>query len=186
MKTLLSILALLCGTAAAQTVSVYPATVTSPIGGYPTCTAQVVGQNDKTVTWSATSGVTIFGTNPSTLNEPATVAVTTLTPGTYTLTATTNTGALTAHCTATFTASPTPVTTHPRLGGMTAANLAAMQAKAITGNTLYNSGIRAIAIAFYTTDNTGWNWSCGASASARRLVWRSNSARLLRLAATSG
>jgi hypothetical protein len=154
---------LLCGAARAQSISVYPATVSSPIGGYPTCSSQIVGQNDKTATWSTTGG-TIIGVNPSVANEPSIVALFTMTPGSYTLTATSNTGAMTAHCTVTFTAETTPVTTHPRMGGLTAAGMTALRAKAVSGNTLYNSGVYSIATNLYTGVNAIWNWSCGGGA----------------------
>src|ERR1039457_3413006 len=116
MKKLHLILALLSVSLpiSAQSIYVYPATVTAPRGTVQSVTAVVTGVNDKTVTWS-TSGGTLVGTNPGTANEPNTIALHTTTPGTYTVTATTNTGAVTGTSVITFTASPTPASTHPRL-----------------------------------------------------------------------
>src|ERR1700735_1654289 len=77
--------------AVAQKIYVYPATVTAPRGSYQTATAIATGVNDKTVTWTSDGG-TIVGTNPCVVNEPCTVALTTTTPGTYHLMATSNAG----------------------------------------------------------------------------------------------
>src|ERR1035437_2220291 len=104
-------LGLSCGWLSAQSVYVYPATITAPRGSYQSCTAVVTDVNLKTVTWS-TSGGTLVGTNPGTANEPNTIALYTTTAGTYTVTATTNVGAVTGTCVITVVASPTPLTTH--------------------------------------------------------------------------
>ena len=115
--------------AVAQKIYVYPATVTAPRGSYQTVTAIVTGVNDKTVTWTSDGG-TIVGTNPCVVNEPCTVALTTTTPGTYHLTGTSNSSnSLSATSTITFTGSPTPATTHPRLV-ITAAMVPGLRAKA--------------------------------------------------------
>src|SRR5665213_3496639 len=122
----------------AQNLSLFPTAPVAPRGSYQTVTAIVTGVNNKTVTWTA-SGGTLVGTNPCVANEPCTIALTTTTAGTYTLTATSNANhSITATSTITFTASPTPVTTHPRLL-VTAAMLPGLQAKATTGNTLYQA-----------------------------------------------
>jgi hypothetical protein len=157
-KRILTALAILFPfTALAQSIYVYPTVVTAPRGSYQSCTAVVTGVNDKTVTWSA-SGGTIVGTNPSTANEPSTVALYTTTAGTYTLTATTNTGSVAAYCTITVTASPTPLTAHPRLY-ITPTIVTALQAKANSGNPLFVA-LKANAVAAFTTENSIWSWSC--------------------------
>jgi len=168
MKTLLNLaLFLAVGFCGGQTISTYPATVTVARGGYPTCAAEIAGVNNKTATFTTTGG-TLVGVNPSVANEPAVIALTTTTPGTYTVTATPNASGSftgTTTCVITFTSSPTPATGHPKLGGMTIANISAMQAKAgpacTSSNTLYNSGECAFALTLYATSNTEWNWSCG-------------------------
>ena len=99
----------------AQTLYLYPTTVTAPRGSYQSVTAVVQGVNNKTVTWT-TDGGTIVGTNPCVVNEPCTAALYTTVAGTYHLTATSNAnGSVSATSTITITGSPTPVTTHPRL-----------------------------------------------------------------------
>jgi hypothetical protein len=126
--------------AIAQSIYVYPATITAPRGSYQTCTAIVTGVNDKTSTFTTTGGA-LVGTNPGTANEPNTIALYTTTPGTYTVTAMSNANhSVTGTCTITITASPTPVTTHPRLyvGGY-GPSLASLQAKATSGNPMYQA-----------------------------------------------
>lgn len=151
--------AILAGVAGAQTINVYPVTPKGiRIGGVQTVTAYVVGQNDKTVTWSAPDGGTIYGTNPCIVNEPCTAGLLVgASPGagTYRLIATTNTGGLTATSTITFAGSPTPLTTYPRLG-FTAAMLPALRAKA-TGT--YYDQLKADAVTDYTNMNAVWSWS---------------------------
>jgi len=145
--------------ASAQTLTLSTVGPVAPIGTYQTVTSEVVGVNDKTVTWTSSAG-TIVGTNPCTA-APCTIALYDTTPGTYTLTATSNANhSVTATSTITFTASPAPVLTHPHLGGITAATLPALQAKAITGNKLYNNGIYQRAVTEYTAMNAIWSWSC--------------------------
>src|SRR5580692_8205529 len=142
----------------AQEMYVYPSTVTAPRGSYQTVTAIVTGVNDKTVTWTSDGG-TIVGTNPCVVNEPCTVALTTTTPGTYHLMATSNASSSgSATSTITFTGSPTPATTHPRLV-ITAAMLPGLQAKATAGNPIYTS-IQSLSNSALTTDNAIWSWSC--------------------------
>lgn len=142
----------------AQTLYLYPTTVTAPRGSYQTVTAIVTGVNNKTVTW-ASDGGTIIGTNPCVVNEPCTAALYSTNTGTYHLTATSNVnGSVLATSTITFTASPTPTTGHPRLL-VTAAMLPGLQAKATANNTVYQA-LRNQAIASYTSDNAVWSWSC--------------------------
>ena len=118
-------------------IYVYPQAAVAPRGSYQTVTAVVTGVNDKTVTWS-TDGGTIVGTNPCVVNEPCTVALYTTSTGKYHLTATSNAShSVSASSTITITASPTPATSHPRLGGITAAMLPALRAKAVSSNPLY-------------------------------------------------
>ena len=140
-------------------IYVYPQAPVAPRGSYQTVTAVVTGVNDKTVTWSSDGG-TIVGTNPCVVNEPCTVALYTTTPGTYHLTAKSNANSsVIAGSTITITASPMPVTSHPRLGGITAAMLPALRSKAVQSNplyaTLYNN-----AVTVYNNDNAIWTWSC--------------------------
>src|ERR1017187_7366968 len=143
----------------AQKLYLYPTTAIAPRGSYQTVTAVVNGVNDKTVTWSA-SGGTLVGTNPCVVNEPCTIALYTTTAGTYTLTATSNVNhAVIASSTVTFTASPIPVATHPRLGGITAAMLPGLRAKAVSGNPMYMA-LYDRAVSAYTADNAMWSWSC--------------------------
>src|ERR1700677_633248 len=144
--------------AVAQKIYVYPATVTAPRGSYQTVTAIVTGVNDKTVTWTSDGG-TIVGTNPCVVNEPCTVALTTTAPGTQHLTAKSNSNnSLSATSTITFTGSPTPATTHPRLV-ITAAMLPGLRAKATSRNPMYAS-IQERANTALTADNAIWSWSC--------------------------
>jgi len=151
--------ALLCSAHVwAQTLSVYPTVAIAPIGTYQTVTAVVQGVNNKTVTWSITSGTgTLVGTNPCVVNEPCTIALYDTTAETDTLTATTNVGSVTATSTVTFTGSPTPATSHPRLL-VTAAMLPGLRAKATSGNTLYQA-LRTAAVNLYTTDSGIWTFS---------------------------
>src|SRR6185437_13282490 len=126
-------------TSGSAQIYIYPQTPVAPRGSYQTVTAIVTGVNDKTVTWS-TDGGAIVGTNPCVVNEPCTVALYTTTAGTYHLTAKSNANnSVTASSTITITDSPTPQTAHPRLGGITAAMLPALRAKAVQSNPLYES-----------------------------------------------
>src|ERR1017187_3207652 len=142
----------------AQKLYLYPTTAIAPRGSYQTVTAVVNGVNDKTVTWSA-SGGTLVGTNPCVVNEPCTIALYTTTAGTYTLTATSNANhAVIASSTVTFTASPTPVSGHPRFM-VNSSMLSALRAKATSRNLSYQD-IRNNAISAFNTDNAIWSWSC--------------------------
>ena len=157
-RFLLLLLVLLPLAAGAQNLYVYPTAVVAPRGSYQTVTAIISGVSNKTVTW-ATDGGTLVGTNPCVVNEPCTIGLYSTTAGTYHVTATSNTnGSVTAASTITFTASPAPVTSHPRLQ-VTAAMLPTLRAKATAGNTVYQA-LLANAIADYTTDNAIWAWSC--------------------------
>jgi hypothetical protein len=158
MRCLVLFLLLLSLPAVAQKIYVYPAAVTAPRGSYQTVTAIVTGVNDKTVTWTSDGG-TIVGTNPCVVNEPCTVALTTTTPGAYHLTAKSNSNnSVSATSTITFTGSPTPVTTHPRLV-ITAAMVPGLRAKATARNPMYTS-IRERADTALTADKAIWSWSC--------------------------
>jgi hypothetical protein len=151
-----------------QRLFVYPSTVKAPKGSYETVTAVVNGVNNKTVTWSITSGSggTLVGTNPCVVNEPCTIALYSTTATTYTLKATSNANSsVTGTSTITMTASPTPVTSHPRLL-ITAAMLTGLQAKAVNTNPMYESLLNQ-GIADYNNDNAKWGtagggggWSC--------------------------
>jgi hypothetical protein len=140
-------------------IYVYPQTPVAPRGSYQTVTAVVTGAGDKTVTWT-TDGGTIVGTNPCVVNEPCTVALYTTNTGTYHLTATSNANhSVTATSTIAITASPTPATSHPRLGGITAAMLPALQAKAVSSNPMYTT-LYNTAVADFNLINGSWSWSC--------------------------
>lgn len=145
--------------ASAAKIYLYPTAPVAPRGSYQTVTAVVTGSNDKTVTWTSDGG-TIVGTNPCVVNEPCTVALYTTEPGTYHLTATSNAHSfLVASSTVTFTGSPTPVTSHPRLGGITASMLPELQSKAVASNPLY-AALFSRAVTAYNNDNALWAWSC--------------------------
>ena len=150
---------------AAQSVYVYPATVIAPRGSYQTVSAIVTGVNNKGGTWTTNHGM-LVGTNPCTANEICTISVYDATAETATVTFTSTVGAVTGTSTDTFTVSPTPVTTWPRML-FTQANLASMQAKATGGNVMYQVWL-SLGISRYNTDNatTAWGrtgstgWSC--------------------------
>lgn len=156
------ILPLLCLSAHAA-VSVYSTTPTNivPRGAYPTCTIQVVGTDNKSVTFTTTGG-TLVGTNPSLATEPATIALTSSSAaGPFTVTGTSVADPTkTATCVITFTASPTAATTWPRLGGINASNLTALQTKATLANPNLANGIYANGIQGYTGMQNMWDLSC--------------------------
>src|ERR1039457_3551272 len=134
MSAFLAFVGLVAVPARAQSINVYPATVSAPRGSYQTCTGIVNGYNRKSVTWPTTGG-TLVGVNPTTAIEPATIALYTTTPGTYTVTGkSTVNSSLSGTCVVTITASPTITTGHPR-EIVTAAMLPGLQAKATSGNT---------------------------------------------------
>jgi hypothetical protein len=141
-----------------QKLYIYPTQVTAPLGSYQTVTAIVTGTNDKTVTWSA-SGGKLVGSNPCVVNEPCTVALYSTSAGTYQLSATSDANhSVKGSSSITFTASPTPVTSHPRLL-ITAAMLPGLRAKATGRNVMYQS-IKTRAERALLKDNTVWSWSC--------------------------
>jgi hypothetical protein len=146
--------------AVAQDLYLYPITAVAPRGSYQTVTAIVSGVSNKTVTWT-TDGGTLVGSYPCIVNEPCTIALYSTTAETYHVTATSDAnGSVAKTTTITFTASPTPATSHPRLL-VTAAMLPALQAKATSGNTIYQA-IRTQAISAFDSDNAVWSWSCNA------------------------
>ena len=154
----LLIFILLPMSALAQSFYLYPTTAVAPRGSYQTVTAVVSGVSNKTVTWTTDRG-TLVGTNPCVVNEPCTIGLYTRTAGTYHVAATSNdSSAVSATSTITKTASPTPTTGHPRLLVM-AAMLPSLQAKATSGNIIYQA-LRSLAISDYTFDNAVWSWSC--------------------------
>lgn len=143
---------------AAQKIYIYPTEAIAPRGSYQTVTVVVNGVNDKTVTWS-TSGGQIVGANPCAVNEPCTIALYSKEPGSFHLKATSNANhAVVAESTITFTPSPTPVTSHPRLL-VTAAMLPALRARATSRNVSYQS-MKGLAEAALERDNPVWQWSC--------------------------
>ena len=173
MRPLLALSLLLALPAVGQTLYIYPATVSSVVGGTQTITAVVNGVNNKTVHWTTTGG-TLVGSANCTVNEACTIGLTTTTPGTYTVTAISNAnGAVTGTSTVTFTAAPTPIqcssgapdTTacHPRLI-ITTAMLPALQARATGSNTRFVA-LKNAAIAAFNRDTTpgsgpNWSWHC--------------------------
>ena len=98
-----------------------------PIKTFQTFTATVTGLNDKRVTWSTSGGTLSTTSCAEAMTEPCTVDLYTTTPGTYVVTATASDGTHTAQGGVTFTATPTPLTAHPR-EMFTSADLTALQA----------------------------------------------------------
>lgn len=144
--------------AVAQKIYIYPAEVIAPRGTYQSVTVVINGVNDKTVTWSA-SGGRIVGANPCVVNEPCTVALYSKETGTFHLKATSNANhSVTAESTITFTPSPTPVTSHPRLL-VTQAMLPTLRARATSHNVVYQ-GMKEYSTAALERDNAVWSWSC--------------------------
>ena len=142
----------------AQKLYIYPAEAIAPRGSYQTVTVVVNGVNDKTVTWS-TSGGQIVGSNPCAVNEPCTIALYSKEPGMFHLKATSNANhSVAAESTITFTPSPTPVTSHPRLI-VTAAMLPGLRARAIPRNVAYQT-MKTVAETSLERDNPVWSWSC--------------------------
>ena len=143
---------------AAQKLYLYPIKPIAPRGSYQTVTAVVTGVNDKTVTWSA-SGGKLVGSNPCVVNEPCTIALYSTDAGTFRVKATSNANhSIAAESTVTFTASPKPVTSHPRLI-VTEAMLPGLRAKATSRNAIYQS-IKARAELAAKKDSAIWSWSC--------------------------
>lgn len=143
---------------AAQKMFLYPSQAVAPRGSYQTATAIVNGVNDKTVTWTA-SGGRIVGTNPCVVNEPCTIAVYSKEPGVVHLKATSNANhSVTAESAITFTASPTPATSHPRFL-ITPAMLPALRSKATSRNVMYQS-LKAVGERDLDRDKALWSWSC--------------------------
>ncbi len=73
----------------AHKLYVYPATAVAPRGSYWTVTAAVDSVNNKTLTWTASSG-SLVGTNPCVVNELCTIALCDTRAETDTLAAATN------------------------------------------------------------------------------------------------
>ena len=122
----------------AQKLYIYPTEAVATRGSYQSVTVVVNGVNDKTVSWSA-SGGQIVGSNPCAVNEPCTVALYSKEPGTFHLKATSNANhAVSAESTITFTTSPTPVKSHPRLM-VTAAMLPTLRSRATSHNVSYQA-----------------------------------------------
>lgn len=160
MKNLFTILLTIASTLAlsAQKMYIYPKQVTAPRGSYQTVTVVVNGVNDKTVTWNA-SGGRLVGANPCVVNEPCTVGLFSDTPGTFHLKATSNANpALAADSVITFTDSPTPVSSHPRLL-LTQSMLPGLRSRANSHNVTYRT-IRDSGLTALKKDNEIWSWSC--------------------------
>ena len=142
----------------AQKLYIYPTEAIASRGSYQTVTVVVNGVNDKTVSWS-TSGGRIVGANPCILNEPCTIALYSKDPGTFHLKATSNANhSVAAESTITFTPSPTPVTSHPRLM-VTSAMLPALRARATSRNMAYQ-GLKTVSEGLLERDKPVWSWSC--------------------------
>ena len=91
--------------------------------------------------------------------SPALSRCTAKSPGAFIFKATSNSDHSTAaDSTITFIASPTPVTTHPRLL-VTAAMLPAIRARATPRNVAYQS-LKTLATTRLERDNAVWSWSC--------------------------
>lgn len=159
MKWLFSVLLFVCPLqAVAQKIYIYPTEAIASRGSYQTVTVVVNGVNDKTVTWS-TSGGQIIGGNPCAVNEPCTIALYSKEAGTFHLKATSNADhSVAAESTITFTATPTPVTSHPRLM-VTAAMLPALRSRATSRNVAYQS-LKTLAEAALERDKPVWSWNC--------------------------
>lgn len=143
---------------AAQKLYIYPAEVIAPRGSYQTVTVVVNGVNDKTVTWTA-SGGRLVGGNPCVVNEPCTIALYSKDAGTFHLKATSNANhSASAESTITFTQSPTPASTHPRLM-VTQSMLSDLRARATRKNVMYQS-IKTRAETALERDSQSWAWSC--------------------------
>src|ERR1039458_10153675 len=157
MSAFLAFVGLVAVPARAQSIYVYPVAVTAPRGSYQTCTGIVNGYNSKSVTWTTTGG-TLVGVDAGTANEPATIALYTTTPGTYTVTGkSTVNSSLSGTCVVTITASPTITTGHPR-EMVTAAMLPGLQAKATSGNTMYQA-VYSQAVTAYDAALPTWTFS---------------------------
>src|ERR1700760_1237291 len=160
MKNLFAILFTITCTlsVSAQKIYIYPKQVTAPRGSYQTVTVVVNGVNDKTVTWSA-SGGRLVGANPCVTNEPCTVALFSDTSGIFHLKAISNANhAIEAESLITFTDSPTPVTSHPRLL-VTQSMLPVLRSRANSRNVTYRN-IRDRGLTALKQDNGIWSWSC--------------------------
>ena len=152
------ILLVFCQVAVAQKIFLYPRVAVAPRGTYQSVTAIVTGINDRRVAWTA-SGGKIVGGGSCAIDEPCTIALVSDTPGKYTLTATSNADhSLSASAEVSFTESPQPVTTHPRLG-LTAEMLPRLRAKAVAKNPLYES-LKTRAGNFLERDANVWSWTC--------------------------
>jgi len=142
----------------AQKIYIYPTEAIAPRGSFQTVTVVVNGINDKTVTWTS-SGGRIVGDNPCVVNEPCTVALYSKDAGTFHLKATSNANhSVVAESAITFTPSPTPVTSHPRLI-VTEAMLPTLRARATPHNVAYQA-MKSRAETLLERDNPVWAWSC--------------------------
>lgn len=132
-------------------VTLYPAVGRVPASGIQSLTSIVTGAANKGITWT-TDGGTITGT-------AKTVAFSTATPGTYHITATSQTdGTKAATSTITVVATPTPRTDHPRLW-VNADNLAQLRGWAVSGNPMWNTTFTSIDSFMQTYTNAHWTWS---------------------------
>ena len=167
----------------AQKLYIYPKTAIAPRGTYQSVTAIITGASDKSVTWSA-SGGKIVGSNPCVVNEPCTIALYSAEAGKYALKATSNADhSISAISNITFSESPKPATSHPRLM-IDAAMLPQLRAKATSKNVMYQS-LRELARAAMERDKPLWNWTCnggsGQVASDQSQSFKENDAYLFAL-----
>lgn len=147
-----------CPVVMAQKIYLYPRNVVAPRGTYQSVTAIITGINDKRVSWTP-SGGTVVGGGSCAVDEPCTVALFTTAPGKYTLSATSNADrSLSATADVTFTDSPHPVATHPRLA-LTAEMLPGLRAKAVAKNVLY-AKLKEMATEALEKDQPVWQWTC--------------------------
>jgi hypothetical protein len=135
-------------------VKVYPTTATIPKNGIQSVTAEVSGSANNAVTWSTSGG------SPTLINSTGTtVGVKNTATATVTITATSvadNTK--TASSTVTFAATPTPLTSHPRLW-LTSSDISRLQGWAVAGNDKYVNVLQSAANDALTYANAHWSWT---------------------------
>lgn len=169
MRRLLSISTLLLATIpapAAVTVTIYPAAKSVPLKTYQTFSAKVEGTATLTGTWSVSGGTMIGNTVcTSATSSLCTIAVYSATaagPITVTFTSA-DAGHATGTASLTFTATPTPLTTHPRLM-MNTSDLATLQAKFAADYTIPGSPSYALyqnAVSMAATDDVAMGTGSG-------------------------
>src|SRR5581483_612529 len=157
-KLMLLIVLVFCAAANGQKIFLYPRVAVAPRGTYQSVTAIVTGINDRRVKWTA-SGAKLVGTDSCAVDQPCTIGIFSNTPGKYTFTATSSVDqSISATGDVTFTESPHPVTTHPRLT-MTAEMLPRLRVKAVDKNLMYEN-LKLMATVDLQNDEKIWSWTC--------------------------